>query len=79
MAFRRLRSSERAERASVILNSCDPATHFSFSAPIPTCCRAGSEATNRVAWRLRVCMYVSNATGMQYISCGRGVASLHVQ
>ena len=21
-------------------------------------CRAGSEATNRVAWRVRVCMYV---------------------
>ena len=29
-------------------------------------CRAGSEATNRVAWRLRVYyMYVSNGTGRQ--------------
>ena len=34
-------------------------------------CRAGSEVTNRVAWRLCMCMYiriyVCNATGMQLL------------
>ena len=30
-------------------------------------CRVGSETTNHVALRLYVCMYVSNATGMQLL------------
>ena len=41
-------------------------------------CRVGSEATNHVALRIRVCVHVSNGTGMQHISCECGIASMRM-